>query len=94
MKKVPRWWLATEFSIALSFFINEASATLEIKQYYDLHLKLSITFLFSAASIIWLLVDIKIGYIIYGILMFLLIIFVLKTDIVFEHKSGGKNASK
>ena len=48
-----------------------------------------ITFLFSTASVIWLLVDIKIGYIIYGILMLLLIIFVLKTDIVFEHKQNN-----
>ena len=45
-----------------------------------------ITSLFSAASIVWLLVDNKVGYILYGILMVLLIIFVLKTDIIFEHK--------
>lgn len=45
-----------------------------------------ITALFSTASIIWLLVDKRIGYIIYGILMFLLIIFLFKTDILFEHK--------
>ena len=46
-----------------------------------------ITILFSVASIIWLLVDAKIGYIIYGILLFTLIIFVLKTDILFDHKN-------
>lgn len=46
-----------------------------------------ITALFSAASIIWLLVDKFIGYIIYGILMFILMIFVFKTDIIFEHKN-------
>jgi len=45
-----------------------------------------ITSLFSATSIIWLLVDSKIGYILYGVLMIILIIFVLKTDIIFEHK--------
>ncbi len=45
-----------------------------------------ITILFSAASIIWLLVDKKIGYIIYGILMFLLIIYVFSVDIIFDHK--------
>lgn len=48
-----------------------------------------ITILFSAASIIWLLVDKEVGYIIYGILMFALIIFVFKTDIIFE--KGKKN---
>ena len=46
-----------------------------------------ITILFSTASVIWLLYDRTVGYIIYGILMFLLIIFVLKTDILVEHKS-------
>jgi len=45
-----------------------------------------ITSLFSTASIIWLLVDKKIGYIIYGILTLLLLIFVFSTDIIFEHK--------
>ncbi len=45
-----------------------------------------ITALFSAASIIWLLVDKKIGYIIYGILMFGLIIFVFSTDILVDRR--------
>ena len=47
-----------------------------------------ITALFSTASVIWLLVDTHIGYIIYGILLLSLIIFVLKTDIVFDHKKN------
>lgn len=45
-----------------------------------------ITALFSIASIIWLLVDQVVGYIIYGVLILGLIVFVLKTDIIFEHK--------
>lgn len=49
-----------------------------------------ITILFSFASIIWLLYSQLIGYIIYGTLMFALIIFVLKTDIIFEHKKKVK----
>ena len=49
-----------------------------------------ITILFSTASIIWLLVDRKIGYVIYGLLMFGLMIFVFKTDILFEHKKNKK----
>lgn len=49
-----------------------------------------ITALFSTASIIWLLVDKKIGYIIYGILMVSLMIFVFKTDILFEHNKNSK----
>ena len=45
-----------------------------------------ITALFSAASIIYALVDKIIGYTIYGFLMIIFIIFVMKTDILFEHK--------
>ena len=45
-----------------------------------------ITALFSTASIIYIIVDNKIGYIIYGFLMIIFIIFVMKTDILFEHK--------
>lgn len=49
-----------------------------------------ITALFSTASVIWLLVSQKIGYIIYGVLTFMLVIFVLSTDIIFEHKKKEK----
>lgn len=45
-----------------------------------------ITALFSTASIIWILVDKTVGYIIYGILMFIFMILVFKTDILFDHK--------
>lgn len=45
-----------------------------------------ITLLFSAASIIWLLVDKEIGYIIYGVLMLALMIFVFRTDIIYKRK--------
>ena len=45
-----------------------------------------ITALFSTASIIYVLIDNTIGYIVYGILMVFVIAFVLKTDILFEHK--------
>ena len=45
-----------------------------------------ITALFSAASIIYALVDKIVGYTIYGFLMIIFIIFVMKTDILFEHK--------
>ena len=45
-----------------------------------------ITILFSAASIIWMLVDREIGYIIYGVLMLALMIFVFRTDIIYKRK--------
>ena len=45
-----------------------------------------ITFLFSTASIIYVLVDNKLGYIIYGVLMIFVIVFTLTTDILFERK--------
>ena len=53
-----------------------------------------ITALFSTASVIWLLFDQRIGYIIYGTLMLVLIVFVFKTDIIFEHKSKKIDKSK
>ena len=53
-----------------------------------------ITALFSATSIIWLLVDYNIGYIIYGFLMLILIVFVFKTDILFEHKKRKENKNE
>lgn len=45
-----------------------------------------ITILFSTASIIWMLVDKEIGYIIYGVLMLILMIFVFRTDIIYKRK--------
>lgn len=52
-----------------------------------------ITILFSVASIVWLLVDKEIGYIIYGILMISLMAFVFSTDILFE-RGGIKHDKK
>ncbi len=49
-----------------------------------------ITALFSTASIILLLFNREIGYIIYFILLAILGIFVLKTDIIVEHKKKKK----
>lgn len=45
-----------------------------------------ITVLFSATSVIWILVDKTLGYIIYGVLMFIFMILVFKTDILFNNK--------
>lgn len=49
-----------------------------------------VTALFSTASIIWLLIDKNIGYIIYGVLMLGLMVFVFRTDILFEHSNEKK----
>ncbi len=49
-----------------------------------------ITFLFAMASVIYVLVDAVLGYIIYGILLFALIVFSLKTDIIISHKDKKK----
>ena len=53
-----------------------------------------ITALFSLASVVWLLISQKVGYIIYGTLTFALIIFVFKTDIIFDHKKKEKVEKK
>jgi len=46
----------------------------------------TITFMFAAASVVYVLVDALAGYIIYGILLFIFIVFALKTDIIFSRK--------
>ena len=46
--------------------------------------------LFSAAAIIYLLYSPKLGYIMYGILMVLVIVFVLTTDVIFDFPSKEK----
>ncbi len=43
------------------------------------------TSLFSAASIVYVLVDAKLGYILYGILLFCVLIFAIKTDVIISH---------
>ena len=50
-----------------------------------------VTLLFSIASIIWILIDKNIGYIIYAVLSFILLVFVWRTDILFKRKSKHKN---
>ena len=46
------------------------------------------TSLFSAASIVYVLVDAVLGYILYGILLFCVFIFAFKTDVIVSHHSG------
>lgn len=43
------------------------------------------TSLFSAASIVYVLVDANLGYILYGVLLFCVLVFALKTDVIFSH---------
>ncbi len=43
------------------------------------------TALFAGASLVYVLKDAKLGYILYGILLFCVLIFALKTDVVFDH---------
>lgn len=49
--------------------------------------------LFSIASIVYVLKNRALGYIIYGILLFIVIMFVLKTNVIFDHskKEEAKN---
>jgi UDP-GlcNAc:undecaprenyl-phosphate GlcNAc-1-phosphate transferase len=42
--------------------------------------------LFSAASIVYVLHSPKLGYIIYGVLMVIVLVFILTTDVVFDFK--------
>ena len=49
-----------------------------------------IDILFAAASIIYIMHYTLISYIIYGILFIIVLIFVLKTNVIFEHKKKNK----
>lgn len=51
----------------------------------------AINLLFAFASIVYVLKDAILGYVIYGILLVLIGIFVMKTNVVFEHKEHKKN---
>ena len=53
-----------------------------------------INILFAVASVIYVLNDRILGYIMYGILIFLVSIFVFKTNIIVEHKSKEKDLKK
>lgn len=46
--------------------------------------------LFSAAAIIYMLHSPKIGYIVYGLLMVIVIVFMLKTDVVYDFEAKEK----
>lgn len=46
--------------------------------------------MFAFASLVYVLGDRKLGYIIYGILMIIVIIFASKTDVIVEHKKNDK----
>ena len=44
--------------------------------------------LFAFTSIVYVLVDRQLGYVMYGILMLLVLVFILKTNVVIEHKTS------
>lgn len=46
-----------------------------------------IDMLFASASIIYVLKDATLGYLIYGILLIIIFTFVFKTDVIFDHKT-------
>jgi len=49
-----------------------------------------INILFSIASIVYVLKNRELGFVIYGILLIIVVTFIMKTNIIVEHK-GGKN---
>lgn len=52
---------------------------------------LFIDLLFAIASIIYILNDLMLGYIVYGVLIIIVLLFVLKTDVVFDHSNKKNN---
>lgn len=55
---------------------------------------LGIDALFAVASIIYVLNDIMLGYIIYGILLIIVLVFIMKTNVVFDHDEIKKRLKK
>lgn len=54
----------------------------------------AINVLFSLASIVYILKNRELGYIIYGILLIIFVTFIMKTNIIIEHKKGETNEKK
>ena len=50
--------------------------------------------LFAFATIVYFLYDVKLGYIMYGVLILIVIIFVMKTNVVFDHQAIRKKFKK
>ena len=46
--------------------------------------------LFAFTSIVYVLIDRQLGYLLYGILLLVVIIFIAKTDVIIEHKKNDK----
>lgn len=51
---------------------------------------LAIDILFAFASIIYVLKDMHLGYVVYGILLIIVVLFVVKTNVVFTHTKKNK----
>lgn len=51
----------------------------------------AVNLLFSFASIVYVLKDRILGYIIYGVLLIIVITFVVKTNVVFDHENNKKD---
>ena len=54
----------------------------------------AINLLFSLASIVYVLKNRELGYIIYGILLIIVVTFIMKTNVIIEHKKGVKHEKK
>lgn len=50
--------------------------------------------LFASASIIYVLNDRRLGYIVYGILLIIVVLFVMKTNVVFDHEAIKKKLGR
>lgn len=54
----------------------------------------AINILFSTASIVYVLKNRELGYIIYGLLLIIVVTFIMKTNVVVEHKRVDNNEKK
>ena len=83
-----RWLKGESLSTPDKFHIHHQLLNMNFSQRTTVIIIYIIDLLFAFASIVYALNTQKLGYIIYGFLLVIVIIFVAKTNVVYEHKKG------
>ena len=78
------------FSTADKFHIHHQLLNMNFSHKTTVNIICFINALFAIASIIYVLVDNVLGYLLYGILLIVVFIFIAKTNVVIEHKKKNK----
>ncbi len=87
---VRRWLKGESLSTPDKFHIHHQLLNRNFTQRQTVLIIYVINILFAIASIVYVLKDALLGYIIYGILLLIVVLFVVKTNVVFEHPQESK----